>query len=164
MVVKPFLTAYDAFYPALSKADIVPFLSEKARKYSMINTKNSVEDIQWNIEEGIVKQIFPSIQKAQIRGNTGMHQSALALAALVIDNEELSREWMEWIFAPGYIERKENDRYRITGGNMAAAIPITFLAPAFFNSLASSLRVLPVVTTSSAMMTILPFTLAGSTT
>jgi hypothetical protein len=122
MVVKPFLTAYDAFYPALSKADIVPFLSEKARKYSMINTKNSVEDIQWNIEEGIVKQIFPSIQKAQIRGNTGMHQSALALAALVIDNEELSREWMEWIFAPGYIERKENDRYRITGGNMAVAL------------------------------------------
>lgn len=121
-LVKPLLTAFDALFPAMSEANIVPFLKEKAAVYSMSNSKETVDAIQYNIENGLVKEIYPAVKNGQIRGNTGMHQSSLALAALIIDHDQLTKEWMEWIFSPGG-EKIFDDRTRIlTGGNMDVAL------------------------------------------
>ena len=121
-VVKPFLTAYDAFFPALVNTDIVSFLNKKSKTLKMNNPKDTHQAIQKNIEDGIVKQVFTAVKNAQIRGNTGMHQSSLALAALIIDNEELSREWMEWVFKPGGVKIIDDGRRILTGGNMDVAL------------------------------------------
>ncbi len=121
-VIKPILTAYDALFPALTKVNIIPFLKEKSKHYSMDNPKDAIDTIQYNIEKGIVEEVFTAVKNAKIRGNTGMHQSSLALAALIIDNEELAKEWMEWVFQPGGMKRLADGSTILTGGNMDVAL------------------------------------------
>jgi len=44
--------------------------------------------------------VHDSILRGQIIGNEGMHQSAMAAAAVVLDDPELTPAWLDWIFAP----------------------------------------------------------------
>lgn len=115
-----YLSAYDAFFPAMEKADIVPFLREKSQQYQMDNPKNSVSAIRKNIEDGLLRQIFPAVKKAQIRGNFGMHQQTLAMAAVVLDEPRTSQKWIDWIFQPG--ELRDHPDWHLTGGDVMATL------------------------------------------
>src|SRR5690606_5782843 len=84
-LVKDFLYAYDAFYPAMEDTALIDYLSQKSVEYDLGPLKYTADGIRKNIEDGIVKQIYPGVKAAQINGNNGMHQSALALAAVVYD-------------------------------------------------------------------------------
>lgn len=116
-LVKDFLYAYDAFFPAFDDPELVAFLGGKAELYKLEAKKRSGTDIRLNIERGIVEQVFPGVQAAQIRGNNGFHQSALALAAVVYDKLPQTGEWLDFIFRTGGLERGP---WRVTGGNMGA--------------------------------------------
>ncbi|GGE26010.1 hypothetical protein GCM10011571_30170 [Marinithermofilum abyssi] len=118
--VTEYLSAYDAFFPGMEQAEIVPFLREKAEKYQMANRKDSVAAIRKNIEEGLLKQIFPAIKEAKIRGNFGMHQRTLAMAAVVLDEPGVSEQWIDWIFQSGGLV--SNPDWHLTGGNVLATL------------------------------------------
>lgn len=115
-----YLAAYDAFFPAMEEADVVDFLSEKAEAYQLDNPKSSVEDIRRNIEDGILREIFPAVKGAQIRGNFGMHQRTLAMAAVVLDEPGTSEEWIDWIFQSGELVSKPD--WHLTGGDVLATL------------------------------------------
>lgn len=100
-IIQVFLRAYDAFFPAMDDAEIIEFLSQKAQQYNMDNPKGNGGNIRRNIEDGIVKQVYPAVQKIQIHGNTGMHQSALALAAVVYDTMPETKEWLDFNYQAG---------------------------------------------------------------
>lgn len=85
-LVKSFIKAYDAFFPAMDDSEIINFLSKKSIELNLDNPKNTGALIRKNIEDGILRQVYPAIQNAQIRGNFGMHQAALALAADLYKN------------------------------------------------------------------------------
>ncbi|PWR08001.1 hypothetical protein DKT69_33530 [Micromonospora sicca] len=121
-LTRELLSVYDAFFPAIAETDeagVVPFLSEQAQRYGL-PPKDSPAAVRRNIENGLYRVIFPAVKDAQIRGNFGMHQSALATAAVVLDDPQASREWIDWIFASGGVVYDPD--IRLTGGNVYATL------------------------------------------
>ncbi|MCY9668322.1 heparinase II/III family protein [Paenibacillus alginolyticus] len=114
-LVKSFISAYDALFPALDDPETVQFLSAKSTQFRFANPKNSGINIRRNIEDGMIKQVFPAVKKTQILGNDGMHQSALAMAAVVYDTMPETKEWLDFIFQTGGVLANPT---RLTGGNI----------------------------------------------
>ncbi|MEQ7124174.1 heparinase II/III family protein [Actinopolymorpha sp. B11F2] len=110
--------AYDAFFPAIADSDeanVVPFLSEKARQYGL-SAKDTPAAIRVNIENGILRQVYPSVQAGKIRGNFGMHQRSTTLAGVVLDAPAETKEWIDFVFKTGGVTPAPD--YRVTGGDV----------------------------------------------
>ncbi|OYD08514.1 heparinase II/III domain-containing protein [Paludifilum halophilum] len=118
--VTDYLSAYDAFFPGMEKAGVVGFLSRKAKDYRLKNPKDSVDAIRVHIENRLLREIFPAVKRTEIRGNFGMHQRALAMAAVVLDEAGTSEEWIDWIFQPGRLRSRPD--WHLTGGNMLTTL------------------------------------------
>lgn len=117
-LVEDFLSAYDAFYPAMDDPEVIAFLSAKGEQYKL-SWKRSATGLRRNVENGIVRQVYPGVQKSQIRGNVGMHQSALAMAAVVLDTFPETKEWLDFNNKTGGLVANP---WRVTGGNLLASI------------------------------------------
>ncbi|WP_158301730.1 OmpL47-type beta-barrel domain-containing protein [Paenibacillus mesophilus] len=114
-LVKEFISAYDAFYPAMDDSQLTQFLDGKSRQYRLTNSKSTAGGIRRNIEDGIIRQVFPAVKAAQIRGNDGMHQSALAMAAVVYDTLPETKQWLDFTFQTG---GNTSNPPGVTGGNI----------------------------------------------
>ncbi|GAA3406310.1 carbohydrate binding domain-containing protein [Paenibacillus hodogayensis] len=114
-LVKDFISAYDAFYPAMDDAQLISFLDGKASEYRLIYGKGTAGAIRRNIEDGIIRQVFPAVKAARIRGNDGMHQSALAMAAVVYDTLPETKQWLDFTFQTG---GNTSNPPGVTGGNI----------------------------------------------
>ncbi|HBN85901.1 MAG TPA: hypothetical protein DDZ89_18905, partial [Clostridiales bacterium] len=53
------------------------------------------------IVNGIVREVYVGIKNARIAGNEGMHQAALAIAAVCMGECDESKEWLDFLFKPG---------------------------------------------------------------
>ena len=107
-----FSTAYDATYEGMAGDDaLVSFLSEKARRHGL-RDKSSVDAIRRNIEDGLLREFIKSCHDRRMRGNEGMVQTAMTVAAVVLDHPEETPAALDWVFAPG--EREQG------GGHVAA--------------------------------------------
>ncbi|MFC4075869.1 hypothetical protein [Salinithrix halophila] len=118
--VTEYLAAYDAFFPGMEASGAVDFLREKAGQYRLENPKDNMAAVRKNIEDGLFRQIFPSVKEAKIRGNFGMHQRTLAMAAVVLDEPETSEAWIDWIFQYGQLFSHPD--WRLTGGNVLTTL------------------------------------------
>ncbi|MFD0960967.1 FIMAH domain-containing protein [Paenibacillus chungangensis] len=118
-LVKDFISAYDAFFPAIDDAEVIAFLSGKAEQYDLGVLKTSATGIKRNIEDGILRQVYPAVKNAQIRGNNGMHQTTLALAAVVLDTLPETKEWLDFNFQSGGLL---SGPWRVTGGNVLSLL------------------------------------------
>lgn len=125
-VARTFILAYDAFYPAIATdADLLRFVQAQAQRYQLATPKNSAADVRTHIEDHVLRLIYPAVQNSRIRGNTGSHQSVLALAAVVLDEDQTSKEWLEFVFQPGELKKVADPdapygrRWIVTGGNVA---------------------------------------------
>lgn len=118
-LVQSFITAYDAFFPAMNDQETINFLIGKSAEYDMDNPKNTSALICKNIEDGILRQVYPAVKAAQIRGNFGMHQAALALAAVVLDSNPETSKWLDFTFQAGGLV---SGPYAVTGGDVMATL------------------------------------------
>lgn len=114
-LVKAFISAYDAFYPVMDDPQLTQFLDGKAGQFRLTNSKGTGSAIRRNIEDGIIRQVYPAVKAAQIRGNDGMHQSALAMAAVVYDSLPETKEWLDFTFQTG---GNTSNPPGVTGGNI----------------------------------------------
>ena len=130
-IVTDFASAYDAFFPALNDIDlanVVPFLSDKADQYGLGILKYSVNGIKKNIEDNILRQVLPAFKNSQIRGNQGMHQATLAMAAVVLDEEGTTQEMLDFNFKSGGLDTINGSEYPngrkfiLTGGNILSLL------------------------------------------
>lgn len=119
-LVKLYASAYDAFFPMMDDEETIDFLHQKARRYGLDNSKSSAEAIRLNIENGLIREVYPGVLTARIRGNTGYHQSALAMAAVVLDEPGTTEEWLQFVFRPGAYLKKPV--HHISGGDMLASL------------------------------------------
>lgn len=121
-LVKEFIKAYDAFFPAMDDPEVMDevlvFLQQKGEQYKL-SFKDSATGIRKNIEDGILKEVYPNVKNANIFGNNGFHQSALALAAVVYDTLPETKEWLDFNFQSGGLL---SNPYRVTGGNILAGL------------------------------------------
>ncbi|MCU6713091.1 heparinase II/III family protein [Paenibacillus sp. J5C_2022] len=118
-LVKDFISAYDAFFPVIDDAEVIAFLSGKAEQYDLGVLKTSATGIKRNVEDGILRQVYPAVKNAQIRGNNGMHQTTLALAAVVLDTLPETKEWLDFNFQSGGLL---SGPWRVTGGNVLSLL------------------------------------------
>lgn len=112
--------AYDAIYPMYDDSQVVNFLADKAKKYKLKNDKSTSSLIRTNCEDGILREIFRSAQIGNLEGNFGMTQSAVTLAAVVLDSMPETREMIDWVFQDG-IKVPSSDSSqacKVTGGNV----------------------------------------------
>jgi len=82
-IVDNLIKAYDAFFPAIDEKACEVINNFAFYKNNPVAPSCS-EDIKLNIENNILHQIVPEVKNHRIRGNVGMHQGSIALAALVI--------------------------------------------------------------------------------
>ncbi|MDF2670073.1 MAG: bacterial Ig-like protein, partial [Paenibacillus sp.] len=122
-IVQSFVSAYDAFYPAmLGNSEVQLFLADKALEFKLANAKTSMDLIRVNIEDQILRQVYKSVRTIQIRGNHGSHQCALTLAAIVLDEPGTTEEWLDFVFQDGKVIPPEAGGWSSTGGNMLYAL------------------------------------------
>jgi len=94
--------AYDWIYDGIQDDDeLVQFCSQKAAQYKL-GDKSSVEAICRHIEDHLLLEILKSIKDGRIAGNTGYNQRCLAVTAIALDRPEVTEEWLDWLFAPGF--------------------------------------------------------------
>lgn len=123
VIARDAAAAYDAFFPAIATVDeagVVPFLQAKAVSHGL-PPKDTAAAIRANLENGILRQVYPAVRSARIRGNFGMHQSALAMAAVVLDDPVSSPAWIDFVFQPGDFINTPT-RKEITGGDVYATL------------------------------------------
>lgn len=99
---KTLARAYDMVYEGMADdAELVRFLSGKARQWKLGNDKSSVARIRENIENQLLREFIVSCRDGRISGNEGMTQSAMATAAVVLDDPVDSPPALDWCFEPG---------------------------------------------------------------
>ncbi len=81
--------------------ELVAFISAKANKHGL-DDKSTFEKIVAHINKNLLQEILISCKDGRIAGNTGSTQSCLATAAIAMDDPELTRQWLDWLFDPGY--------------------------------------------------------------
>ncbi len=94
--------AYDMVYDVYEDSFVLDYLKNKSESIRMVNPKNSAADIRYNIEERLLVTIFEGIKDASIMGNFGFPQMANAVAAVVLDDEVRTKEWLDYLLAPGW--------------------------------------------------------------
>src|SRR5690606_13292095 len=114
-MIRDWLLAADAFHPALT-GQIAPEVTAALQFLdgaSQLMDKTNPQRVQRNIEDGLLREILPAVKRAEIRGNNGMHQATLALAAMVLDHLPETQEMLDFNFASGVATGTE-----VTGGNL----------------------------------------------
>ena len=94
-VMRKFATAYDVVYDALDDEPLKAFLAGKG-----------IGDVKRHIEQHIIQEQVRDVLAGRIRGNMGMHQSALATVAAVWDDNDpkngvTSKQMIAWILDGG---------------------------------------------------------------
>lgn len=74
------------------------------------------------IVDGIIRQVYIGVKNGSICGNEGMHQAALAMAAVCMGACDESEEWLSFLFKPGQRVLEKDSvrvtRAHLTGGNV----------------------------------------------
>ncbi|NMB98490.1 MAG: hypothetical protein GYA02_18090 [Clostridiaceae bacterium] len=131
VLITEFVSAYDAFFPILNDSvpgNVVQFLSKKAEQYDIDSYKHSVGGIRKNIEDNLIRQVLPAFKNSQIRGNFGMHQATLAMAAVVLDDKSTTQEMIDYNYRTGKLVKITGSEYPygrkfiVTGGNVLATL------------------------------------------
>lgn len=94
--VRPYLFAYDAVYGAYDS------MSDEAKEFLKTvshGERDTYKKLMCHVEEGLFMEIFPAVRDGVIYGNQGMHQYTLAAAAMILDDDTLSKEWLDFVFA-----------------------------------------------------------------
>jgi hypothetical protein len=115
---KVFVKAYDALFPAYDDTYVVNYLKNKAASLKLDNDKSNPLKIRENVENGLLREIYRGCRNRDIYGNFGMHQATLALAAVTLDSQPETNEWIDWILrAPD-----PNSPDRVSGGSVLPRI------------------------------------------
>lgn len=110
IIVADFIKAYGVFSVPLKEGKCEEAISYLRTKMPSVN---SAEELQKNIEDGLIRQVYPAVQTTDIFGNSGTHQATLAAAAVVFDRNPETKEWIDFCFRTG-IEKPGT----CTGGNI----------------------------------------------
>ena len=114
MLARELCKFYDYFFPAFDDEEVVSFLSSKAETYSLSdargahgtasegkggvgNDKSTPAKIRQNIENGLIREVIKGVRSEnEIYGNEGMHQSTVAMAAVVLDSPTETPSQLSW--------------------------------------------------------------------
>jgi len=94
-LAKSLVSAYDAIWPALGDPELLAYLSKKTGQTA------TCAGVRALMDKNLLHEVHDEILAGNIAGNEGMHQTAMAAAAIALDDPVLTRQWLDWVFAPG---------------------------------------------------------------
>ena len=109
--------AADAFWPCMTNDEVVEYARSKAACKGLAPDEITPDQIRANVEDGILLVIKKTCENGQSYGNFGMHQSAMAYAAVALDRLPETEEMIDWIFRDGGLEEVDGETV-ITGGDL----------------------------------------------
>ena len=109
--------AYDMLLPIYNDPNVVNFLSAQAEKYGL-SDKSSPGALRKNVEDNILREIYQGALYGDIGGNFGMTQSAVAAAAVALNQMPESGDWIDWLMKPGEVKNTGPKGAPRTGGNI----------------------------------------------
>lgn len=93
---------YDLIYDGIrNDGELVSFCSQKADRYKL-GDKSSIHAICTHIEDNLLLEILKSVKEGRISGNTGSTHECLVQAAVALDRESATTQWLDWLFDPGF--------------------------------------------------------------
>jgi len=95
----------------------VAFIKTKSHRCRQWGKEECAQTIYDRIMHGIVAQVYPSVMLAHIYGNYGMHQRALALAAVLWDKLPDTKDWLDFNF-----RTSPENQQRVYGGNISSVM------------------------------------------
>ena len=110
IIVADFIKAFGVFSPALLEGkceEAVAYLKTKKPAVS------SAEEIKKHVEDNLIRQVYPAVKNTDIFGNSGTHQATLATAAVVLNQNPETKEWIDFCFRTG-----KEESGNCTGGNI----------------------------------------------
>lgn len=113
--------AYDWIFDALRMDEaLARFVGEKHAREKR-NPIHSPGELAAHIERNLLEEIIIGVKDGRLRGNQGMHQSAIVAAALALDRPEETPRLIDWAFAPGTRrpDPAHPGREIVTGGDLA---------------------------------------------
>ena len=81
--------------------ELLGFLAAKALRWQLANGKSTAAAVRDNIRDGLLREFIASCRDFRIRGNEGMTQTSMAVAAAVLDDPVETPTALDWLFAPG---------------------------------------------------------------
>jgi hypothetical protein len=112
--------AYDWIFDALiTDEPLARFVGEKHR-HEKRHPIHSPRELAMHIERNLIEEIITGVKDGRLRGNQGMHQSAIIAAALALDRPDETPRLIDWAFAPGNRQQDPNNPGReiVTGGDL----------------------------------------------
>ncbi len=92
--------AYDWIFDALiADQALAEFSSNMAERYAT-GEKGSPDRIARHIEQNLLREFVVGVKDRRIRGNPGMHQYAMAAAAIALDHGVETTQLLDWLFEP----------------------------------------------------------------
>lgn len=101
-VTQEFARSYDVIFDGIrDDKELTDFCAGKAQQ-NKLGDKSSISAICGHIQEHFLLEALRSVKDGRIDGNTGMTHCSLATSAIALDDPALTREWLDWLFAPGF--------------------------------------------------------------
>jgi len=120
-LVASFMDAFQVFGDVLKEdkaPNAIAFLNTKKHRVGgRENKEETAQTVYDRIMHGIVDQVYPNVMLTNIAGNYGMHQRALAKAAVLKDKMPETKEWLDFNFRTNY-----GDRFVYTGGDISTVM------------------------------------------
>lgn len=118
-----FADSYDKILSGtLDDPALYEFLKKQSQRYKLSGKGTRAELLQ-HIDDNLLRCIHDSILSEQISGNEGMQQRAMATAAMALNTQPETNQWLDWLFEPdgGAIPGLMMDHLDRDGGSDEAA-------------------------------------------
>ena len=80
--------------------ELYTFLAQKRTQYTLPGNKGTRQDFVNNFDTNFLQVSATAIQAKRIWGNEGMHQLSMTMAAMALNTEPKTSQWLDWVFSP----------------------------------------------------------------
>ncbi len=98
-----YIASYDKVFDMYEDEYVLDYIAQKSKQYKMRYAKETPSQIRTNIEDGLIRGAFDGINAGLIKGNEGMQEKTIAIAAVVLDTAPETDEWLDRLEKTGGI-------------------------------------------------------------
>ena len=100
-LVRIFVDNFDKIISGtVDNPQLYSFLKTQSQKYRLPSVKGTRELFMKNVDDGLLREVYKGALSKKIKGNQGMHQLAVTMAAMALDTQPETTTWLDWVFSP----------------------------------------------------------------
>lgn len=100
-LVRIFVDNYDKILSGtVDNPELYSFLKKQSQRYQLPSVKGTRALFVKNVDDGLLREVYKGALSKKVKGNQGMHQLAVAMAAMALDTQPETTTWLDWVFSP----------------------------------------------------------------